>query len=1773
MRRTWKSRVIRAAAKLLAVTVTATSCLSGMAFTARAEGYGKNGVVRDMTSQQLVEDMGLGYNIGNTFDSIGSFITETDPWQYQKAWGNDLVSQLFIQKVKEGGFKTVRLPVSWAHWIDANNQINPGYLQAVQTVVDWCMDEDLYVILNVHHDSGAADTSWIRNAATDWDGTSAKYAAVWTQISSHFMNYGDHLIFEGMNEVEFPAAPTMSRQYEILNAMNQLFVDSVRATGGNNAVRHLLIPGYNTDIKKTCDRRYQMPNDPANHCILSIHYYSPSPFCVAEHDVDWAVPVTTWGSEEDIQNVEADLDILAEHFLSKGTPVIIGEYGVLTEDNKEKDSIRAYLKTVPEIIMQYGMCPVLWDTSNAGDMKTIERITGEFYDPVVKANYQALAQKKAFGQIQKRVFNFPTYQRVSLPIKPGGWASLNAYEPEKIQGVAFELDCTSDWDSYGGGGLYLDGWDDMPQWSFNSVYDEIVYMFSAEEKARLNDQLAVMIFWTDESKGGSRREELSIKNGQITLLYGENEQVNVPRILTGDSGSGGAIRSGGGGGGGRGGSSSPNYSTDPVGSQATEEAKLFASLHEGRNTIDGKIDGEGKAADPVEIDLAQLCPGYEIGDKVKIYVSYLSDDGATPVLITSENDYTELKDAVTNKNTVTCDFISPDGKVKLQLWWLGSGKYFKYKVSGEITEKASARSALIEDIAQNLTATDNSGEYLYSLNEVLQDSAIESGKRVKLTIKPAFIEGQENVKGTVWFEDESGAIISTRLVDEDEGIPVSSAVLEGTPRDSKLYFTIENREMRTRTFSRSAQPSMKILEIQAEVLPELGEGVVAELVTMQTVRVPADSNMITTVEAAAGEEAGMRVYFAFDGEDIHDQSKFSTSLIVGSDYHGNDVWDIRQDENGDSYIWYPGNVSGDISLTCWYNGGVSFKLKNIVQMQEVFPEFTVTEDGVAESDLAHVKMLLKEKGVTADNKVKIVVSAVTAKADVKFKGEVSLKDIKENTVVGQISEEGATIIGTFDADSLDFAAIPLDEWAEVKVYNPYTVTGISVEKLKKDTALAEFEKTGRIEVEKSNIEEIQTEGNTSALKIYYEFSGDFKNNCYGGLRINGTWIDAANWDTVTSGNENYIQYSCDAVSSLSIEPGYMDGKPLKIVKVVFEKKVEQEEPKPDVPELGEGEFLVEAESDGSYHIPAGGEAPNAIRVKVSGTGKTETNLVFDDWAKAEWVSFENGKEYTYIFPEEINFEKLSFQDDVDVESMVFICLDKVEINIGEDGQFHLPDTQIPKGILFSISDENKNGTMIALDNWSSGSSWVSINKDTKKGTYLFDSDASFEAFLLQGVTVESMVLLYPQGTEIETAANMANLRRALPLRSRIVLSQDEELFELPALTDENGNSYLPELPEEMGSTERMGIRAKVSSNSRDVTLIFDENEDSKVTVRPENKTIYYFFTEEDSMETVSFNGQEVEDVTFLFWNGEKAEAVDEDAEETGIFALPDYRIPAAVQFICSGEEDKEVKASLSVELYDAKAETWKEEGKILTNKLSVKTNGAGWYVFTEKDQEVLEDAFALAKDGYEAPRLHLTIDAKACAAEALTVYYHTYYTDEMEIVKPENEDTVAEKEDKAEAKEGKEAAKENAETNRPAEEKADKTDEADVKDKADAENKEVVSDKAGDAEEEKNEAGAPSGDDAQEPEEKEEEKNQDSGQTEDKKEDSSESKDEEEDKDIDAKTDEDTDANTDVDADTKADIKTGADLKESQKTEADNVGDDNEEEAAEDKADKAAEQV
>ena len=672
----------RAVTIALAATLAVGGTAPGLTFTAWAESYGKNGTMRDITSQELVRDMGLGYNLGNSFDSIGSWIPKGDPWDYQLGWNNDYLYPLFIRRVKEAGFKTIRFPVSWAQWIDENDQIDPGYMAAVNKVVDWCMDEDLYVILNIHHDSGAADTSWVRKAATDYDWTAKRYRAVWTQIAENFAGYGDHLIFEGMNEVEFPDAPNMSRQYEILNAMNQLFVDTVRATGGSNAVRHLLIPGYNTDIRKTCDGRYQFPDDPAGHCILSIHYYSPSPFAVATRDVDWCTPQTTWGTEEDTADVEADLSLLATHFLSRGVPIIIGEYGVLTTDDKEVESIRAYVRKVPEIILSYGMCPVLWDTSNSGDMKYIERKTGEFYDPVIKANYQELSQLAASGQIAVRSEATESYREVTVPASPDGWVSIASFEPSKLRGIKFSVACSAGWDSYGGGGIYLDSYDDTVEWQFNSIYDEVTHIFSDSERARLGDRLGIFIWWTDESQGGSHREELSIKDSQVTLLYGEDSSANTVGVV------GSRVSSGGGGGGG---SRSSSGSSSGSGSSSASAVRPNTTttpgnvLTEGDGNIYNYVLKETTATDGkgiLSFSIPELCPDYAAGDKIKITVRALSDGGYSYGIQNNEllaDGTIEWAKSETfgNSDGKTCsrECTPLDGKFDICLWYLG-GSYF-----------------------------------------------------------------------------------------------------------------------------------------------------------------------------------------------------------------------------------------------------------------------------------------------------------------------------------------------------------------------------------------------------------------------------------------------------------------------------------------------------------------------------------------------------------------------------------------------------------------------------------------------------------------------------------------------------------------------------------------------------------------------------------------------------------------------------------------------------------------------------------------------------------------------------------------------------------------------------------------------------------------------------------------------------------------------------------------------------------------------------------------
>lgn len=825
----WEDHLKRVTARVLIAVLTVTTCMQGLVFPAHAESYGKNGIVREnMTSWQIVDDMGLGYNIGNTFDSIGSWITIDDPWEYQRAWNNDPVSKHFIQKVHQAGFKTIRLPVSWAKWIDGNNQIDPGYMSAVQTVVDWCMEEDMYVILNIHHDSGAADNSWVRNIVTDFDGTSRKYAAVWNQIATNFAGYGDHLIFEGMNEVEFPAASSKSRQYELLNHLNQLFVDTVRATGGNNAGRHLLIPGFNTDIKQTCDRRCHMPEDPAGRCILSIHYYSPSPFAVAEHNVDWCEPVTTWGSEEDIAAVREHFDMLANNFLGKGVPVIIGEYGVLTEDNKEKQSIRDYVRKVPEIIMEYGMCPVLWDTSNAGDMKFIERNSGEFYDAQIRANYAELAQKKASGQIARKDLSITNYKEVQLPISPGGWVSLASYDPSKILGVKFSLTCSSDWDSYGGGGIWIDGYDNTPQYQFNSVFDEVTYMFTEEERGRLGDRLGIFLWWTDESKGGNRVNDLAFENGRVTILYAEGENVNTA----------GPYTNSGGGGGGGGGNGRPNHGTNPGGSgnqYGEREVKAYPY----------SLDGLNKDGYSCTVNIKELYDGFELGDKIRLTIYPLTDDWASGAI-----EIPGLEDNGFGGNKQEFVFIPAQNTMVVKLWVTGNKRsYFRFAMRCEVIEKGNQDPILVK----------NGEELSYTWDDLMKIAGASGDRNKNQKLKVTFaVENPEGlpVKDVSVHMYKANGVSFSSTLGSAENDNTAGASISGAPRKQDVAVNLKN----------SSGSDILMKGIYVEVLEEEDDPNVLQ--KMQGGITNFSREAMTVQNYDGSEPEGIKIYFTTEDKDF-----------------------------------------------------------------------------------------------------------------------------------------------------------------------------------------------------------------------------------------------------------------------------------------------------------------------------------------------------------------------------------------------------------------------------------------------------------------------------------------------------------------------------------------------------------------------------------------------------------------------------------------------------------------------------------------------------------------------------------------------------------------------------------------------------------------------------------------------------------------------------------------------------------------------------------------
>lgn len=312
---------------------------------------------QSLSAMEFVADMGIGWNLGNSFDPVDCTWL-SDEMDYETAWDNPKVTRELIHFIKEQGFDTIRIPVTWTNHVGSAPvyTISTPWLDRIQEVVDWCIEEDLYVILNIHHESG-----WLTKASTDYEDTMTKYKAIWAQIAECFGNYPDKLLFESMNEIGFDDLGP-EQGCELMNRINNEFTELIRNSSSNNANRYLILAGYWTDIDLTC-KGITLPDD--NRVILSVHYYSPSDFCIAEADTDWGYR-STWGTEEDFTYMENQFQKLQVAFLDQDIPVIMTEFGCIIKD-KDPESRSLYLSSVANYCRRYGICPIFWDNGEEID--------------------------------------------------------------------------------------------------------------------------------------------------------------------------------------------------------------------------------------------------------------------------------------------------------------------------------------------------------------------------------------------------------------------------------------------------------------------------------------------------------------------------------------------------------------------------------------------------------------------------------------------------------------------------------------------------------------------------------------------------------------------------------------------------------------------------------------------------------------------------------------------------------------------------------------------------------------------------------------------------------------------------------------------------------------------------------------------------------------------------------------------------------------------------------------------------------------------------------------------------------------------------------------------------------------------------------------------------------------------------------------------------------------------------------------------------------------
>ena len=353
--------------KLLKLSAPILLVLSVMLISACApegKARAKQDLLTGKTAKEITSQMGMGWNLGNTMDATGG--SRTSVSSQETSWGNPITTPELIKAIHDRGFKTIRIPTTWMNFIskDGTYTIDPKFMARVKEIVDYAYDLDMFIILNLHHESWVN----IKTLDKDYPKVATELEAVWTQIADAFADYDQHLIFEAMNEPRMPGTDHewdgVQSAYNAVNYLNQVFAYTIRSNGkGYNSERCLMIPGYAASSNDNVLKSISIPTfegEPVKNIIISTHCYSPYNFCLSDENMTFDPE-----SRADTSSIDILFNTLEEQFLFNDIPVVIGETGATNKDNtEEREKWARYMGLK---CYEYGIPIIIWDNGHNGN--------------------------------------------------------------------------------------------------------------------------------------------------------------------------------------------------------------------------------------------------------------------------------------------------------------------------------------------------------------------------------------------------------------------------------------------------------------------------------------------------------------------------------------------------------------------------------------------------------------------------------------------------------------------------------------------------------------------------------------------------------------------------------------------------------------------------------------------------------------------------------------------------------------------------------------------------------------------------------------------------------------------------------------------------------------------------------------------------------------------------------------------------------------------------------------------------------------------------------------------------------------------------------------------------------------------------------------------------------------------------------------------------------------------------------------------------------------